>query len=247
MKLNRNILYIGVIAALVLATIFATQKMHQAKRLYESQKVVASIEKDNYAHNLKVWKDKYDQEHTSVEQYQLEKQVFEDYAKKTANTLQIRASQISNLTQVNTQLSATIKGFKKDTAIVFIPVKDSSGKVIDSIPSTSQINFSWDEGKPWLTVHGTIGEKDSISISGVDSLKLAWYWKRSWLLGPKSYFIDASNSNPYIKVSGIRSVSSSMRDPKWLIAPSIQLGYRNDLLIIPGISLIYYPLSIKIK
>lgn len=245
---NRNaVLYWGLIVIVALWAVFATRQSIVNNDLYESQITSDKIEDDQYANNLKIWKDKYDKEHTVVEQHRLEKEVFNRYADSASKVLKIKAKQIEGLTQINNSLNIKINNLGKDSTIVYIPVRDSSGKVIDSTPKVKQINFKWDKGLPWISVKGTIGEVDSIQIQGKDSIGVTDYWKRSWLLGPKHYFVDVTNSNPYIKITGARSVKPIVREPKFLLAPSVQIGWYGGPIIAPGISFIYYPLSIKIK
>jgi hypothetical protein len=219
-------------------------------RLYESQKQVDNIKADGFANNIKIWKDKYDKEHVTVEQHRLEKEVFESYADSIAKLLGIKSKQIESLTQVNTSLNVTAKGkdIKKDSTIAYVPTKrDSTGKVIDSVAVVKQVNFKWEKGLPWLYIQGSIGEVDSVNVSGKDSLNFTNYWNRSWFLGPKHYYTDAKNSNPYIKLTGARTVQPIVREPRWLIAPSATVGWNGTPVLLPGISIIYYPLSIKIK
>lgn len=246
MKNKVTMLYWGLIIVAVLWAVFATRQAVRNGNLYESQVKLDAIKADSFANNLKVWKDKYNKEHTTVEQHRIEKEVFNRYADSTAKILNVKGKQIEGLTQINTALNLKIKGFKKDTSYVYVPQYDSTGKVIDSTPVAKQINFNWSHD-PWISIKGTVGAVDSLEVKGADSLVIADYWKRSWLLGPKSFYTDVANRNPYIKVTGTRAVKPVVVEPKFLLAPSIQVGWYGMPIITPGISFIYYPLSIKIK
>jgi hypothetical protein len=99
-----------------------------------------------------------------------------------------------------------------------------------------------------LNITGTIGDVDSLNITGKDSLQIVDYWERSWLLGPKQFYVDVTNKNPFINPNQVKSVKSIYREPTFVLAPSLQASYINSKFVsYPGISLIYYPFSIKIK
>lgn len=242
------------IGLLIIAIIVSTRSCSNNADSYASEKIKDSI---RYNNNVKQWKDKYGKEHTTVEQYRLSEKVFKEHADSVSRELNVRAIQIQSLTDVNVKLKLKISGFRKDTILVHIVARDSSGNPIDSTPVIKQINFEWPgsnhKGTRWIEVKGTIGEVDSLEISGIDSLQLTEYWKRKWFLGNKTYYTDVKNKNPYIHVTELKAVRSMKQDPKWLIAPSFQLGYGSgtkswmDMRLQVGVSLIYYPLSIKIK
>lgn len=85
---------------------------------------------------------------------------------------------------------------------------------------------------------------DTIFFSIKDTFQIVDYWKRTWFLGKKKYYVDISSSNPYTKVNSIVAREIKIKNPKILIGPSIQYNPFNNRTT-PGVSIMYYPLTLK--
>lgn len=233
---------IPIVVLLAVVTIFSAKSCIRYKREAKSAQNVAN----GIVFNLeaKTWKDKYNQEHLQVKQYELEKAVFNKYVDSTAKLLNIKSKQIQSITQINSDLNIKLKNiFSKDTS--YRIAKDSS-RVI------SQIDFKYknplNKDVNWLNITGTIGDVDSLDVTGKDSLQIVDYWKRLWLLGPKQFYVDVTNKNPFINPNQVKTVKPVYQEPTFILGPSLQGTYLNQKVqFYPGVSLIYYPFSIKIK
>lgn len=245
-------LLIGVTIFLLLS-IRSCSNQQREKNSFEK---LLNLTKDSLNKDVKFWKDKSNQEHATIEKIKLEKEAMQYYADSLAKVLKIKSKQVEEITTIKTKLKYSSQ-LSKDTVYrdSLIYVKDTSGKVIDSNLSKVpvRINFSKNDA-PWITIKGSVGDRDSINVSGTDTLVKVDYWKRKWLLGQKRYYSDITNKNPYIHIEGYRVVElKQARQPVLTIGPSIQLGYpinnidwRKPQLQI-GISIQYTPLSIKLK
>lgn len=244
-----------IVLIVLIALLFITfQQRDEYLAKYKSTTELRRLDSLSFDKELTTWKDVSGNEHKLVERYSIENGVFRSYVDSMSHVLSVNSKQISSLTQINQELVIKNQQLSKDSVhIKYVYYKDSTGKP-DSIAQIQQIDFSWPSksfvGKRWIDITGSVGEKNVINISGTDSLAITNYWKRTWLLGPKHLYTDVSNRNPYITISGVRSVESGIAEPRWLIAPSVQLSYQlgtGQIRLLPGVSLIYYPLSFKIK
>lgn len=226
------------------------------RREKSSFEKLLNLTKDSLNKDVKFWKDKSNQEHATVERVKLEKEAMQYYADSLAKVLKIKSKQVEEITTVKSKLKYSGK-LSKDTVYrdSLVYIKDTSGNVVDSSITkiATRINFSKIDS-PWIKIKGSVGDRDSIEVSGIDTLVKVDYWKRKWLLGQKRYYSDITNKNPYIHIEGYRVVElRQARSPILTIGPSIQLGYpinninwRKSQLQI-GISIQYTPLSIKLK
>lgn len=92
-------------------------------------------------------------------------------------------------------------------------------------------------------------EKDSnsVKVEMYDTLVFTDYWKRVGFLGlgGKRYFKDVSNRNPYIRLTGLKTIEAKPKNPTVIIGPSFGYDAITNRPTI-GVSLIWYPGSIKL-
>lgn len=206
---------------------------------------VEELNKRPLEQDVKFWKDAFNVEHATVEQITLDNAAMNQYAAKLAAQLKIKPKQVD-------RVSTTKVDIIVDEPLV---VEDDTTS-IDTCGCRKFYKFSLDKA-PWLTVKGVVSidkSQNHIYITGTDTLVQTNTWKRNWFLGPKKYSSDISNKNPDIKISGIKVIGRRKNDPSWIIAPSFQLGYPVSTKLdwtapqlMFGASIIYYPLSIKIR
>lgn len=84
--------------------------------------------------------------------------------------------------------------------------------------------------------------KDTLRLKLTDTLQVVDYWKKKWFLGSKKYYVDIKNSNPYVKTTSIIAREIKVKKPTILIGPAI--NYNGNLSV--GISILYYPLTLKL-
>jgi len=88
-------------------------------------------------------------------------------------------------------------------------------------------------------------KNDTLFIQIKDTIQIVDYWKRTWFLGRKKYFVDVKNSNPMFKTTAIISREVKVKQPKLIIGPSFQYTpFVNRASF--GFSILYYPFSIKL-
>lgn len=83
---------------------------------------------------------------------------------------------------------------------------------------------------------------DTIRLKLSDTLQVTDYWKRKWIFGQKKYYVDIKNSNPYVKTTSIISKEIKVKKPTILIGPSVL--FNGNISV--GISILYYPLTLKL-
>lgn len=87
--------------------------------------------------------------------------------------------------------------------------------------------------------------KDSLSLALNDTLIFTEYWKRTWFLGRKRHFVDLQNKNPYIKLTGLKTIEAKGKSPTIIIGPSLSYNILTNRPVV-GFSLLYYPLTLKL-
>lgn len=187
------------------------------------------INEANY--QSKIWKDKYGKEHITVQQISLLKEDIKRKFDSVGRLLKIKPKQIITVTEGQTQFV-----FQKELRIDTVWSGDSIlSKILEFEDNYIKVKASFFE------------EDGNIEVSGSDTLKYVEYWKRRWFLGEKRYYIDLTNKSPYIKFTGLKSYTLNKAKPKFLIAPSVGLGYLINGKVLPyiGVSGVYYPISLK--
>lgn len=139
--------------------------------------------------------------------------------------LEKKLNEISKELKIKPKNIERVKGLTTKTVIQFVH---------DTIPSydTAYLTF--------------IKRNDSTTIILNDTLQIVDYWKRSWFLGEKRYYVDVKNVNPYVNLKSLVGYKIKMKPTRFIIGP--YAGY-NLLTNTPslGIGVIYYPASIRIK
>lgn len=204
---------------------------------------VKELRKRPLDQDVKFWKDKFDNEHATVEQVHLTDSQMNEYVDSISKVLKIKEKQISNLTLIKTGLKINVPLIVEKRDTVYLPSENSV------------VYYEFKYKDKWIDVVGTTGTKnDSVHIAGNDTITNTDYWTRKWFLGSKTWHSDFTNSSPYVKIEGVRKVNRQIKDPTWIIAPSLQGGYQFNTRVDftkPqfrfGVSIIYYPLSIKLR
>ena len=93
----------------------------------------------------------------------------------------------------------------------------------------------------WNTIK--IVSTDSVYVAIKDTFQIVDYWDRKWFLGQKKYYVDVKNSNPLLSVEKVTSREIRVTNPRFIIGPSVQYSLNKGLY--PGVSIIYYPFSLK--
>jgi hypothetical protein len=93
----------------------------------------------------------------------------------------------------------------------------------------------------WNTIK--IISMDSVYVAIRDTFQIVDYWDRKWLFARKKYYVDVKNSNPLLKIEKVTSREIRVATPHFIIGPSVQYSLNKGLY--PGISIIYYPFSLK--
>jgi hypothetical protein len=86
---------------------------------------------------------------------------------------------------------------------------------------------------------------DTLYVQFKDTFQIVDYWKRTWFLGKKKYYVDVKNSNPYFKIESVTSREVKIKSPNILIGPAIQYSPISGR-VTPGISIIFYKFSLRI-
>jgi len=240
MFIKERIYQLTIVILFIVGLSFYALYRHQTNALQSKINLLA-LSDSTYASQTKIWKDKYGQEHIQNIQLLLTAGDLQTQIKRQATVLKIDTKQITGETTGEFYLAAD-EAVHVDTVYV-----DSSKKV-------KSLEFSYKD--KWIGIHGCLGQcKDSVHVEGIDTLNETTYWKRKWLLGDKIQYTDIYNSNPYIHMTGIKSLALANKEPKILIAPVVSIGYGTSNLTdhspIPnlqiGIAIVPYSFSFKIR
>lgn len=189
---------------------------------------LSNLAKQNKIESEK-WIDLYNKEHIRVQQIELSKEDLRREVERVSYLLSIKPKQIHTVTTSTSSL-------KFDT-IVKVDTFTRDGVQIRE--------FKWSDN--YISVSAQLAEESGdIQVSGFDTLTYTEYWKRKNIFSRKNYFVDLSNSNPYIKFSSIKSLTLDKTKPKFIIGPSFGVGYTlKGIQPLVGVSVIYYPISLK--
>jgi hypothetical protein len=130
---------------------------------------------------------------------------------------------------------------KELAKLLKIKPKQIQGKTVYDTKTEIKIEFDTVYRDAWLEVEKT---KDSLHIVMKDTFTKTEFWKRKWFLAPKQYYTDISNTNPYVKVEKITMMTAKKKTPTFIIGGGVSYNpFANQL--VPSITILYYPLSIK--
>lgn len=128
-----------------------------------------------------------------------------------------------------------------------LDIKKKQIQSITSITSTSKGNvIIHDTATEYRDSFIYIAKKgDTIYFELKDTLQIVDYWKRTWFLGKKKYYVDVSSTNPYMTINKIAAREIKIKTPRVILGPSLNYNFLHKT-ITPGISILYYPLTIKL-
>jgi hypothetical protein len=220
------------IGLLCLFLIFAIKGCEKKNQLINDLKKV-SVYSDSIANSkITVWKDKYGKEHDRAENLVVLSAAFAQDLDSISRLLKVRPHAITATNKSGFNFNLDEK-MHVDTMYEWSapPMPDHSGNSIWTPVNSPQedavigsINFSWSDN--WTKINGSIGDgKDSIHITGTDTLKRTDYWKRKWLLGKKVYYSDFTNSNPHVQLAGYKGMQFADNSKKWSMGITAIIGY----------------------
>jgi hypothetical protein len=92
------------------------------------------------------------------------------------------------------------------------------------VDSATAYRFAYNDR--WLDISGTVGKNSYLNYKMTDSLVFTTYWKRKWLLGRKTNYIDAYSYNPNVRITGLDGARISIKEPGRIgIGPYLGLGW----------------------
>lgn len=234
-------------AILVLLFIFGCSYAIKSCKNKKFEDRISTQVGDSLKSEIKLWRDKFGAEHISLKQSEADKYLLQSNLDKAQEQLGIKSKQVENLTDVTLSLKAKLKLKVDSQKIVY--VKDTNGN-----SKEQNATFFSFEDLPWISVHGDVGFTDTLTVQATDSLRKVDFWTRNWFLGPKTHYTDISHVNTkYISIPNVQNVSIRRKDPSIIIAPSISTGWNpvnwnwNQPSVRVGVSVIYYPLSIRVR
>lgn len=153
---------------------------------------------------VKKWRDKYNNEHNTVKQLQLDKNNFKKQVDSISKLLEVKPKDINSVTSVTTKTDTIFK-----SKLVYI----------DSLKS-----FGFSKKDNYLALSGLINREDtiiSVQLITVDTLTFIPYKKRNFF--KETYVVDITNKNPYNKIISGYSYAQTEKIKRWGIGPNI--GY----------------------
>lgn len=150
-------------------------------------------------------------------------------------TLQLNANQLEKLIlKKDSQLASLKKEFSKVHSVVKVETKTvfDTIRIVykDSVPY--HFTRSGEIRSQWYSLKYTSGQKGIVidSLRTWTSTSVLTGIKRKWLLGKPVVTTDITNTNPYVTVSGVKSVEVVVPEPiyrKWYVwlAAGIAGGY----------------------
>lgn len=253
---RERLLYRAVILIALIVAVLSMKRCNDVKEEAESSKAMTEVLQGKYDKETKFWRDKAGNEHATAERVQLEKEHLLSLTEELTKQLKVKPKQIESVTTITT---ATLIDQPLVTKDVYYSFVDSTGDTIQQLTSKE---FSFVD-TPWVDIHGEVCIandstcKDSIHIELRDTLIQVDYWKRTGFLGlgQKKHYVDISNRNPHIHITGIRQLELATQEPKVLIAPFVGFGWGSNNVInrnpYPelqlGIAVVPYKLAFKIR
>lgn len=216
----RLILYI----ILVIALIIGINKCRDHFRFSSDIKKVDKFENADYSSELKLWKDKYGNEHARVQNLVIENEAMKYAADSVAKLLKIKPKAVSSISKTAFATDFEIP-IIVDTVYVDTLKCPENGYV--AIVKNQKISYK----DNWTEISGNISDTGShISYKSRDTLSRVDYSKKKWFLGKRHFYTDFSNSNPNVTVTGYKGLELKETKKRWSIGANIQLGYSLDNL-----------------
>lgn len=253
MQFSTNRIYPIVIVLLLILVIILGKGCNDKKLQIDSLNSELALKEDKYGKETKFWRDKYGNEHLTSERYRFEAKELGELTASLTKELGIKSKQVQTLSVI---ISETRIHKPLDVKYIYITEYDSiSG---DSITRLTELPFSYED--KWCSIDGivcvdTSDCNDSINVNLNDTLTRVDYWKRKNIFSEKKYYVDISNKNPYIHLTGIKQLELANKEPKVLIAPFVGFGYGSNNIVdrnpypqvAIGVCVVPYKFSIKIR
>lgn len=164
---------------------------------------------------VKYWKDKFGNEHATVEKIIIHNDKLMD----------IKSDSIAKLLSVKPKNIKSFTKFTTETKTPPIYIHDTLYK------------------DPYIDIRIV---RDSIRMTLFDTLTKTDYSKRKNIFSKKRNYTDISNTNKYVKIKEPITIERApSKSPKIIIGPSLTWNPFNNTYS-PGISILFYPLTLKL-
>ena len=174
----------------------------------EETNVIADIAKHRFD-TTKHYTDLDGHEHATKALVQGDAAAMEIFYKKRfdsiARLLHIKNNQLKDMVDIMSRASGTFTA-----SVDNIPVPTVDDTTLGGSPFITGVSytrhFAWRDS--FMTEEGWVDtDKAVINYSMNMPVSITSYWKRSWLLGRKHYFIDGYSPNPNVHISGLTGLS----------------------------------------
>lgn len=225
--LNKSLLFIEhywrqiLVIIILIVLVFSIKKCYKEKSLDNDLKKVQLFNDSTYTSQLKIWKDKYNEEHTRAENLVVSNTAMKVATDSIVKLLKIKSKQIISVSKTGTSLAVEIP-IIIDTVRDTIPCPASGFAVVKK-------DTAFHYSDKWISIQGILkGKSSTATITGIDTLTRVDYSKRKWFLGKKHYYSDFSNKNPYITVTGYKGLETKATKKKFSLGIGLQIGYPID-------------------
>jgi hypothetical protein len=217
--MRQNILSI-LFAATVIVAVFAIRGCVTAHKAIDQAMANGAHQSDTVAQH---WYDRWKTEHSEKVAIQGTLQAVEltnmAQLDEATKRVQIQRRQIEGLQKV----VATVKGrftttVIRDTDRVYIAYQDSTISAMATLTGDS-VNVDYDVTVP---------------------IYLTQYWRRKWLFGRKTHYVDGYSSNPNAHITNLQSVRINAKEPgRFGVGPYVGVNYDRGFKPSIGICLTY--------
>ncbi len=169
----------------------------------------------------KVWKDKYGNEHATVEELIVNNLEMNFIVDSISKVLKIKPKQVTSYVKAKASIDTTITLQKPDTVLKIDTVTLDDGST--RLDTTIQYKLSFRDST-FLSIEGVVPESpQTLKVKAEAKISVTDYWKRKWFLGKKTFYTDITTNNPYIHLDGAQSVKREPK-PTLKIRPAIGFG-----------------------
>jgi hypothetical protein len=214
--------------ALIVLLVLLIIRMSTCNATYNQQtslQTISEFEKqplDSSA--ITYWKDKYNNEHATVEKLTSTSNKQSHYIDSLAKALKLKPKQIQSIQLIRSETDMVDIPLNTANDYISTPCPDSVIKVID------KIRFKWKDS--WTDINGVVnanGKGNRISIKTTDSISIVDYWKRDKVLGLRigkvRGYVDYQNHNPYSKITGAKKLDLVPPKQRYSLNLSVNAGY----------------------
>lgn len=209
---NKYVLYSAILAIVLLISYILYFKTKTNVKLSNKPDVYTEVT---------TWKDKYNNEHATLQTALLEKDAFKKQVDSISEVLKVSKNNIDGVLAVT---SKTDTFFKPQ----YIPIYENGKKY-----------FGFEKKDNYLTLTGIIRDTNDISINlqSFDTLHVVSYHKTKFL-GATTNYVDISNSSPYNKIVSGYSYIQKERTKRFGIGPNVSYDPINNRVTV-GVGLQY--------